>query len=118
MNRPVHADLRRLHWIELIVHGRSRARQIKNLIDLDEQRKADVVAHQLEARVREQTMYIVSRPSVKIIHTQNFVAALQYRLHSELKIRAAGDARRSVIMPSPPGGQPPVSREVWGSGDV
>ena len=49
----MHADLRGLHRIELIVHGRRRAGQIENFIDLDVERKTNVMTHQLEARIRQ-----------------------------------------------------------------
>ena len=75
MDGTVHTDLRGLHRIELIVHGRSRAGQIENFIDLDVERETNVMTHQLETRIRQQMMHIVSRAGVEIIDAQNFVAA-------------------------------------------
>jgi len=53
MDPPVHADFRSLHGIKLVVNGRSRAGQIKNFIDFDVERETNVMAHQLEARIRQ-----------------------------------------------------------------
>ena len=77
VDRSVHADLRGLHRVELIMHGRRRAGEIENFVDFDIERKTDVVAHQLEQRVREQMLHVASSSGVEIIDTQDFVAALQ-----------------------------------------
>jgi hypothetical protein len=77
VDRAVHTNLRGLHWVELIVYWRSRAGQIENLINFYIQRKTDIVPGQLESGIRQQMMHVVSSSSVKIIDTQNFVAARQ-----------------------------------------
>src|SRR5262249_39829157 len=77
MDPPMHADLCGLYRIELIVHGRSWTGQIENFIDFDVERETYVMAHQLEARIRQQMMHVASRPGVEIIDAQNFVAAFQ-----------------------------------------
>src|SRR5262245_49433637 len=69
VDRPMHADLRRLHRVELIVDGRSRTGEIENLIDLNIERETNVVASQLEQRVRQQMMYVVPSPGVEVIDT-------------------------------------------------
>jgi hypothetical protein len=48
LGHPVHADHRGLYWVQLIVHGDAGQAGLKNFVDLDVQRKTDVVAHQLE----------------------------------------------------------------------
>ena len=50
----VHAGLGRLHRIELVVNGRRRACQVINFVDLDIERKGDVVPDQLEVGIAEQ----------------------------------------------------------------
>src|SRR5262249_42305747 len=77
MDPPMHADLCGLHRIELIMHGRSRTSQIENFIDFDVERETNVMAHQLETRIRQQMMHVAPGPSVEIIDAQNFVATFQ-----------------------------------------
>ena len=54
VDRAMHAGLRRLHRIELVVDRRGRARQIVNLVDLDIEQQSNVMAHDLEARVGQE----------------------------------------------------------------
>src|SRR3990172_9088058 len=49
----VHAGLRRLHGVELVVDRRGGAREVVDLADLDVEGPGDVVAHQIEHRVSE-----------------------------------------------------------------
>jgi len=46
---------------------RSRAGEVVDLIDLDEERKKDVVTQNLKMRVQEQACDIITRPGIKII---------------------------------------------------
>ena len=48
VNRAVHRDLGRLHWIELVVDRRRWAGQIVDLVDLDIKREGDVVPKDFE----------------------------------------------------------------------
>src|SRR5262245_25007832 len=91
MDPPVHADLCGLHRIELIVHGRSRAGKIENFIDFDVERETNVMAHQLEARIRQQMMYVASGPGVEIINAQNFVATFQQAI-AKVRSNKSGSA--------------------------
>jgi hypothetical protein len=50
---PVHAHLRGLHRIELIMDWRGRASQVEDLVDLYIKWKADVVPGHLESRIRQ-----------------------------------------------------------------
>jgi hypothetical protein len=52
----------------LIMHRRGRACEIENLIDLDEQRKGDIVPQQLEPTMVEQMLDISLAPRKKIVH--------------------------------------------------
>ena len=63
--------------VELIMNGRSRASQIEDFIDLDVERKTDVMPGQLEPRVRQEMMHVVSSAGIEIVDTQDFVAALE-----------------------------------------
>ena len=48
VDRAVHAGLGRLHRVVLVVDRRGRAGEVVDLVDLDVERKGDVVAQQLE----------------------------------------------------------------------
>ena len=63
----VHAGLGGLHRIALIVDRRGRAGQIVDLVDLDIERKGDVVAEQLEAIVTEDAIEIAPRAGEEIV---------------------------------------------------
>jgi hypothetical protein len=54
----MHAGLRRLNWIMLVVNGRCRACQVEDLLHLHVQGKRDVVTHELEVRLAEQVLHI------------------------------------------------------------
>src|SRR5262249_13345325 len=51
----------------------------------------NVMAHQLEARIRQQMMYVASRPGVEIIDAQNFVAAFQQAI-AKVRSNKSGSA--------------------------
>ncbi len=74
---PMHAGLGRLHGVELVVDGRGRAGQVVDLVDLDVERKADVVAHQLEVRVIEQVRDVAPASGEEIVDAEHVVAFLQ-----------------------------------------
>src|SRR6266508_4554947 len=59
------------------MNGRSWAGKIENFIDLNIEREADVVAHQLKAGIRPQMMHVASGAGVEIIDAQDIVAAFQ-----------------------------------------
>jgi hypothetical protein len=73
------------------VNGRSRTGQIENFIDFDVERETNVMAHQLEARVRQQMMHVASCPGVEIIDAQNFVAAFQQAI-AKVRSNKSGSA--------------------------
>ena len=87
----VNAGLGRLDRIELIMNRRCRTREIENLVDLDIERKADVVTHQLEPRVRQQVMHVLAGAGVEVIDAENFVTALQQPL-AQMRADEAGAA--------------------------
>src|SRR5215510_4898016 len=91
MDPPMHADLCGLYRIELIVHGRSWTGQIENFIDFDVERETYVMAHQLEARIRQQMMHVASRPGVEIIDAQNLIAAFQQAI-AKVRSNKSGSA--------------------------
>src|SRR5262245_2191651 len=73
----MHADLGGLHRVELIVHRRGRASEIIDLVNLDIERKTDVMAGQLKARMREEVVNVAPRSGVEVVDAQDLVAARQ-----------------------------------------
>ena len=73
---PDDAGLGRLHRVELIMHGRRRAGEIVDLIDLDIQWKGDVVAHQLEVGMIEQRRDIGAGAGEEIVDAEHVMPAL------------------------------------------
>ena len=72
----VNARLRRLNWIVLVVHGRSRAREIVDLINLDIEREGHVVAQEFEVRRAVQQMRDVALAArEQIVGADNIIAA-------------------------------------------
>jgi hypothetical protein len=67
VDRAVHARLRRLHRIMLIMNGRGRASEIVDLVHLDIERKRHVVPEQFETRMREKMLDIPARAGKEII---------------------------------------------------
>ncbi len=76
----VDAGLGRLHRVPLIVHGRGRACEVVDLIDLDIQRKSHIVPNQLKAGVPHQMKNIGLAAGKKIVHTQHLAALCQQAL--------------------------------------
>ena len=73
-------DLGRLHRIILVVDWGRRTGQVVNGIDLDIERKSDVVAHQFKIRIANQVADITFGSGVKIIDTQHFVTGFEQLL--------------------------------------
>ena len=77
LGKPEHIDrsmttcLRGLNRIVLIVHGAGRAREVVNLVDLNKQRKRDVVPHQLKVRVPEQMGHVLLGAREEIVNTKH-----------------------------------------------
>src|SRR5450631_614613 len=67
VNGAVHAGLRRLHWVMLVMDGGCWASKIVNLIDFQIDWECYVVANELKTLVLEQMLDVASRASEKII---------------------------------------------------
>ena len=72
-----HARLGGLHGVELVMDGGGRAGEVVDLVHLHVERKADVVAHQLEAVVVEQGGDVAPTPGEVVVHAQHVVALRQ-----------------------------------------
>src|SRR5690606_6949674 len=88
----VHARLRRLHGIALVVHRRRRACEVVDLIDLDVDRKRYVVANELEARVIEQMRDVEAGARVEVVEAKDDVPLAEQPVAGmgAEKARAAG----------------------------
>ena len=75
VDRAVHAGLRGLHRIELVVYRGSGAREVVDVIDLHVERKRDVVPQKLESRIAQQVPQVALVARVEIIHAEHVVAA-------------------------------------------
>ena len=67
---PMYAGFRRLHRIVLVVDRRRRARKIVDFVDLDIERKRDVMSHQFEARIIRQMRDVRFCAGEEIVHAQ------------------------------------------------
>jgi hypothetical protein len=77
VNCPVHAHLRGLNRIELIVNRGGWAGQVEDFINLYIEGKADVVPGQLESRIREEMVHVVPSSGIEIVDAKHFVAPLE-----------------------------------------
>ena len=74
IDRAMHTGLQSLHWIELVVDRRCRARQIVNLIDLDIERQRNITAHNLETPIGQQMFDVLPPAGIKIVDAEHLVA--------------------------------------------
>ncbi len=77
VERAMDAGLGRLDRIELVVHRRRRAGQVEDAFDLYVERKGDVVAQQLEHRVREQVLNVALGAGEVVVDAQHVVTTGQ-----------------------------------------
>jgi hypothetical protein len=64
----------------LIVNRGSGTCEIINLVNLYIEREADVVTEQLEPRIREEFVHVVTRPGIEVIDAEDFVTVPQEAL--------------------------------------
>ena len=103
LGQPKHVDrtddagLGRLYGILLVVNRRSRARQIEDLVHLDEQRMGDVVAQELETLVIEEMLDIAPRAGEEIVDAQDLLPSSQVaaRKDASLEIPRLRKPRRA-----------------------
>ena len=70
----MHRCLGGLHRIVLILDGRGWAREVVDLIYLDEQRKRDVVTQELETRLTMKVFDVAFAAGKKVVGTDNLMA--------------------------------------------
>jgi len=75
VDRAMHARLRRLHRIMLVVDRRSWAGEVVDLVDLEVERKRYVVPHELEVMVIKQMLDITARPGEEVVDAYDIGAA-------------------------------------------
>src|SRR4051794_34225466 len=69
----MHTDFGGLHRVELVVHRRGRASEIEDLIDLDVERKTDVVTRELKAGIAQEMVHVAPCPGIEIVDAQDFI---------------------------------------------
>jgi hypothetical protein len=74
------------------MNRRSRARQVVDLVDLEIERKRNVVAYRLEVSMTEETGDITACPGEVVIDAQDLVASSQQSL-TQVAAKKAGAAR-------------------------
>jgi hypothetical protein len=88
----VHAGLRGLHGVELVVNRRRRAGQVEDLIDLHEEGHGHVVAHQLEPRVGEEVGDVAPAAGEEVVDAKDVVVAGDEAV-AEVRTQEPGAAR-------------------------
>ena len=83
--------LDRLDRVVLVVHRRRGAGQVVDLVDLGEERLADVVPQQLEARMVEQVLDVVPPAGEEVVQADDVVALGQQPV-AEMRADEAGAA--------------------------
>jgi len=101
VDRARHARLGRLDRIELVMHGAGGTGEIVDLVDLDIEREADVVAHEFEARVVVQMVDIALVAGEEVIDAEDFIAPFEKPV-DQVRAKEAGascheDALAAVI---------------------
>ena len=76
VDRTVHAGLGRLDRIVLVVDGRSRARQIIDLVYFNVEWKRHIVPDQLKARVSKQVLDVPLCPGKKVVDADDVMPVI------------------------------------------
>src|SRR5450755_1694784 len=71
--------------------GRGRAGEIVDLVDLDIERKGDVVPHQLEAGMPDEMRDVVLVAGEEVVDAEN-VVAIRQQAFAEMRTQEAGPA--------------------------
>lgn len=89
----VHRSFRRGHRIMLVMHGRGRTGEVINFIDLNIERKSNIVAQKLKAVVLVKMFDIAFRPRKQIVHAKNIMALIEKMVDQMRpnKSRTSGD---------------------------
>ena len=87
----VDGGFRRLHRIMLVMDRRRRTGEIVDLINLDIEREAHIVAHELEARMGVQVIDIALGAGEQIVDAQHFVALIEQPV-GQVRSQEAGTA--------------------------
>ena len=63
-----------MHWIELVIDGRGRTREVINFVYFHIEGKGYVMPNELEVRVVQEMGNVPFRPRKEVIETQYLVA--------------------------------------------
>ena len=91
VDRAVHARLRRLHRVVLVMNGRRRAGKIIDLVDLEVDWERDVVTDELEALFADEVLDVAPRPGKEIVDADNF-RALRQQTVAQMRAEEPGAA--------------------------
>src|SRR5262249_43727498 len=84
-----HARLDRVNRIVLIVHRARRAGEVVDLVDLDVDRKHDIVPHKLEMRMIQQMRDVAAPAGDETVETDDLVSTLEKAL-ADMRAYEAG----------------------------
>ncbi len=91
IDRPMHAGFGGLHRVELVMDGRGRTGQVIDLVDLDIERKGDVMPEQLEIGPFQQVADILLGSGKKVIQAEDIVLVV-YQAVAKMGTQKAGSA--------------------------
>ena len=92
VDRAVHRGLQRLDRVVLVVDRRGRTGEVVDLVDLDIEREADVVAQELEARIGVQMVDVALGRRKQIVGADDLMALLEQPV-DQMRAEEAGSAR-------------------------
>ena len=95
---PVHACLRRLYRVMLVMDRRGRAGEIVNLVDLQIERERDVVPDHLEMFVIEQLLDVASSAGKEIIDTNHHCAISEQALAKMRAKKASAAGNKNAFL--------------------
>ena len=105
LGEPQHVDgamdrgLGRLHRVVLVVNGRCRTGEIVDLVHLHVERKADVVAQELETRMVVKMVDVALGAGEEIVGAENLVPLLQKSV-DQVRAEKSGSSRHENALPA------------------
>ena len=88
----VHACLRRLHRVMLVMDRRGRACQVVNLIDLQIKWERDIVADQFKMLVIEEVLDVASGAGKEVVNTED-QRTVRKQMPTQMRAEEAGTTR-------------------------
>ena len=76
----VNAGLGRLHRVELVMNRGRRAGEVINVVDLDVERKADIMSNELKPGIRHDVVHVLPRCRDEVVQAEDLIPAGQQSL--------------------------------------